>query len=73
MQLEYGKGTKIKKKRKVKQKMRKAKQGLVHEKRIRPHLFGLLNEIFSHLGFGARAFTGVEKKSQVFDSLYFLI
>ena len=62
----------MQKKRKVKQKMRKAKQGLVHEKRIRPH-FGLLNETFSHLGFGARAFMGVEKKSQVFDSLYFLI
>ena len=27
-----------KKKRKVKQKMRKTKQGLVHEKMIRPHL-----------------------------------
>ena len=35
--------------------------------------FGLLNKIFSHLGFGARAFTGVEKKSQVFDSLNFLV
>ena len=35
--------------------------------------FGLLNKIFSHLGFRARAFTGVEKKSQVFDSLNFLI
>ena len=35
--------------------------------------FGIFNEIFSHLGFGARAFTGVEKKSQVFDYLNLLI
>ena len=38
VQLEYGRWTKMQKKRKVKQKMRKAKLGLVHEKRIRPHL-----------------------------------
>ena len=53
--------------------MRKSKQGLVHEIKEDKTTFGLLNEIFSHLGFGARAFKGVEKKSRVFDSLHFLI
>ena len=61
---------KYKKNRKVKQKNEKSqiRPCTLKEDKI---TFSLLNEIFSHLGFGARAFTGVEKKSQVFDSLHF--